>query len=73
MCKKGRGMRTVPSLRGKSLGIIRGLSVGIMTENYHLLYQSRRKVEIYRDTGVSKNQSQLDDLIFSKLCFPIKT
>ena len=28
----------------------------IMSENYDLVYQSRRKVEIYRDTGVSKNQ-----------------
>jgi hypothetical protein len=26
-----------------------------MSENYDLVYQSRRKVEIYRDTGVSKN------------------
>ena len=27
----------------------------LSTENYHLVYhQSRRKVEIYRDTGVSK-------------------
>ena len=26
----------------------------IMSENYQLVYQSRRKVEIYRDTGVSK-------------------
>ena len=25
-----------------------------MSENYDLVYQSRRKVEIYRDTGVSK-------------------
>ena len=67
-CKKGRGTRTVTSLRGKSSGIMSGnypwiisgnyhweLSVGIIRENYHLVYQSRRKVEIYRDTGVSKN------------------
>ena len=27
----------------------------IMSENYQLVYQSRRKCEIYRDTGVSKN------------------
>ena len=39
------------------LGIISGLSVGIITENYHLVYQLRRKVEIYRDTGVSKKSS----------------
>ena len=26
-----------------------------MSENYDIVYQSRRKVEIYRDTGVSKN------------------
>jgi hypothetical protein len=26
-----------------------------ITENYELVYQSRRKCEIYRDTGVSKN------------------
>ena len=26
-----------------------------MSENYDLVYQSRRKVEIYRDTGLSKN------------------
>ena len=25
------------------------------SENYQLVYQSRRKCEIYRDTGVSKN------------------
>ena len=33
----------------------RKLSVKIITKNYDLVYQSRRKVEIYRDTGVSKN------------------
>ena len=27
----------------------------IIRKNYDLVYQSRRKVEIYRDTGVSKN------------------
>ena len=26
----------------------------IITENYQLVYEWRRKVEIYRDTGVSK-------------------
>ena len=37
------------------------LSVKIMSENYYmsenydLVYQGHRKVEIYRDTGVSKN------------------
>ena len=30
------------------------LSVWIIRKNYYLVYQSRRKVEIYRDTGVSK-------------------
>jgi len=30
------------------------LSVGIIRENYHLVYQWRRTVEIYRNTGVSK-------------------
>ena len=28
-----------------------------MIENYQLVYQSRRKCEIYRDTVVSKNLS----------------
>ena len=27
-----------------------------MSENYDLVYQWRRKCEIYRETGVSKNQ-----------------
>ena len=27
----------------------------IITENYELVYQSRGKCEIYRDTGVFKN------------------
>ena len=31
------------------------LSAKIISENYDLVYQRRRKVEIYRDTGVSKN------------------
>jgi hypothetical protein len=30
--------------------------VEIITENYQLVYQSRGKCEIYRDTGVSKNK-----------------
>ena len=34
------------------------LSLRIITEN--LVYQSRRKVEIYRDTGVSKNTLNCD-------------
>ena len=34
----------------------RKLSVEIITGNYQLVYQSRRKCEIYRDTGVSKNR-----------------
>ena len=40
------------------MGIIRGLSVEIITENHHRKpsISSRRKVEIYRDTGVSKKQ-----------------
>ena len=62
-CKKRRGTRTVPSLRGKSLGIMSGnypwiiweLLLRIISGNYYLVYQWRRKVEIYRDTGVSKN------------------
>ena len=29
----------------------------IITGNYELVYQSRGKCEIYRDTGASKNQS----------------
>ena len=33
----------------------RKFSVKIMSENYDLVYQSRRKCEIYRDTGISKN------------------
>ena len=32
----------------------RKLSVKIIRENYDLVYQWRRKVEINRDTGVSK-------------------
>jgi hypothetical protein len=28
-----------------------------MTQNYELVYQSRRKCEIYRDTGVSQKIS----------------
>ena len=27
-----------------------------MSENYQLVYQSRKKCEIYRDTGVSRNK-----------------
>ena len=30
----------------------------INTKNYELVYQSRGKCEIYRDTGVSKNQDK---------------
>jgi hypothetical protein len=33
----------------------RKLSAEIIIENYELVYQSRGKCEIYRDTGVSKN------------------
>ena len=33
----------------------RKFSPKIMSENYQLVYQSRRKCEIYRDTDVSKN------------------
>ena len=29
-----------------------------MSENYQLVYQSSRKDEIYRDTGVSKNKKK---------------
>ena len=76
---KGRGTRTVPSLRGKSSrnlphreierkewmitqiitlrrNYFRKLSPKIMSENYQIVYHSRRKCEIYRDTGVSKNR-----------------
>ena len=28
-----------------------------MSENYDLVYQSRRKCEIYRATGISKNKT----------------
>ena len=78
---KGRGTRTVPSLREKSSwnfpnreikrikkgwiqklfaitmnrNYYRKLWVEIIIENYQLVYQSRGKWEIYRDTGVSKN------------------
>ena len=45
-CKKGRGTCTVFSLRGKSSEII-------VWELWPSI-SSRRKVEIYRDTGVSK-------------------
>ena len=51
-CKKGRGTRLVHSLRGKSSGII-----------FWELWPSktwRRKVEIYIDTGVSKNLIIID-------------
>ena len=37
----------------------RKLSPKIMSENYQLVYQWRRKVEIYRETGVSKNTHSL--------------
>ena len=30
-----------------------------MSENYQLVYKSRRKCEIYRDTGVSKKDIYL--------------
>ena len=33
-----------------------------MSENYQLVYQSHRKVEIYRDTGVSKKTLKMGDL-----------
>ena len=38
----------------------------IMSENCQLVYQSRRKCEIYRDTGVSKivaNREELTQII----------
>ena len=31
-----------------------------MSENYQLVYKSRRKCEIYRDTGVSKIDIRVD-------------
>ena len=40
----------------------RKLSPKIMGKNYLLVYQSRRKCEIYRDTGVSKNRNSIDTL-----------
>ena len=83
-CKKGRGTRTVHSLRRKSSGIIfwelssenyilriilwelyyenyllRIIFWELSSENYDLVKYDiiwRRKVEIYRDTGVSKNK-----------------
>ena len=36
------------------------LSPKIMSENYQLVYQSCRKVEIYRDTDVSKKRNKID-------------
>ena len=30
-----------------------------MSKNYQLVYQSRRKCEIYRDTDVSKNKHKV--------------
>ena len=35
------------------------LRLKIIRENYNLVYQWRRKVEIYRDSGVSKNFAQI--------------
>jgi hypothetical protein len=35
--------------------LLQKLSAEIITENYELVYQSRGKCEIYRETGVSKN------------------
>ena len=37
--------------------LLKKISAEIITENYELVYQSRRKCEIYRDTGVSKKKS----------------
>ena len=49
-CKKGRGTHTVPSLRGKSSGImseiIRGLWVGIMSGNYEWELSSEYQWEL---------------------------
>ena len=42
----------------------------IMSENYQLVYQSRRKCEIYRDTGVSKNKNSCSYL-YTKVRFKI--
>ena len=35
--------------------LLQKLSAEIITENHELVYQSRGKCKIYRDTGVSKN------------------
>ena len=35
------------------------LSLKIITENYQLVYQSRENCDIYRDTGVSKNEIRI--------------
>ena len=40
-----------------------------MSENYQLVNQSRRKVEIYRDTGVSKNAYKVMQLKFLDMNF----
>ena len=49
-CKKGRGARTVPSLRKNPrelwVRIIRGLSVGIITENYESEREREREREV---------------------------
>ena len=34
-----------------------------MSENYDLVYQLRRKCEIYRDTGVFKNTIDLKKIV----------
>jgi hypothetical protein len=38
----------------------RKLSGEIITENYQIVYQSRGKCEIYRDTGISKKCIPMD-------------
>ena len=36
-----------------------------MSENYDLVYESRRKCEIYRDTGVSKNTIYIGHILIN--------
>ena len=45
------------------------LSAEIITGNYQLVYQSRRKCEIYRDTDVSKNCRVYWFINISLLCY----
>ena len=52
-----------------------------MSENYQLVHQSRRKCEIYWDTGVSKNSPFIPQepiilahyILFARMQFSLKT